>query len=153
MCFVSQWINEHCMPVKEQICEQASYTLHHINRVKLFTENSAMARLWDILSGWGSAIPLRHKQTHEFWRKSRELVPQNIVCLHKFNSNHGLQIYTTLYTLDYFIPHKVLKNTCVTWLCDNHINELLHTLRDHQITVICTTKYRQCDYTWSGASG
>ena len=46
--------------VKEQICEQASYTLHHINRAKLFTENSAMARLRDIPRGWGSAVPLRH---------------------------------------------------------------------------------------------
>ena len=34
-----------------QICEQASNTLHHINRVELFTENSAMARLRDILRG------------------------------------------------------------------------------------------------------
>ena len=47
-------------PVKEQICEQASYNLHHINRAKLFTENSAMARLQDILRGWGSAVPLQH---------------------------------------------------------------------------------------------
>ena len=44
--------------VKEQICEQASYTLHHIIRAKLFTENSAMARLRDILRGWGLAVPL-----------------------------------------------------------------------------------------------
>ena len=69
----------------------------------------------------------------------------NIVCLHKFNSNYGLQIYTTLYTLDYFIPHKRLKYTCVTWQCDNHINELLHTLRDHQITgnvIICGWGFR-----------
>ena len=29
----------------------------HINRVKLFTENSAMARLWDILKGWWPADP------------------------------------------------------------------------------------------------
>ena len=43
--------------VKEQICEQASYTLHHINRAKLFTENSAMARIRDILRGWGPADP------------------------------------------------------------------------------------------------
>ena len=34
--------------VKEQICEQASYTLYHINRAKLFTENSAVARLRDL---------------------------------------------------------------------------------------------------------
>ena len=32
-----------------QVYEQASYTLHHIYRVKLSTENSAMAMLWDIL--------------------------------------------------------------------------------------------------------
>ena len=38
-------------PVKEQIFEQASNTLHHINRAKLFTENSAIARLRDILRG------------------------------------------------------------------------------------------------------
>ena len=43
--------------VKEQICEQASYTLHHINRAKLFTENSAMARIRDTLRGWGPADP------------------------------------------------------------------------------------------------
>ena len=30
-------------------CEKASYTLHHINRAKFSTENSAMARLRDIL--------------------------------------------------------------------------------------------------------
>ena len=37
--------------VQEQIREQTSYTLHHIDRAKLFTENSAMARLRDILRG------------------------------------------------------------------------------------------------------
>ena len=31
--------------------------LHHINRAKLFTENSAMARIRDILRGWGPADP------------------------------------------------------------------------------------------------
>ena len=35
----------------------ASYTLHHLNRVKLFMENSAMARLRDILEGWGPVDP------------------------------------------------------------------------------------------------
>ena len=30
-------------------CEQASNTLHHINRANFFKENSAMARLRDIL--------------------------------------------------------------------------------------------------------
>ena len=45
------------LSVKEQICEQASYTLHHIDRAKLFTENSAMARLGDILRGWGVSCP------------------------------------------------------------------------------------------------
>ena len=64
------------MTVKEQICEQASYTLHLINRAKLFTENSAMARLWDILRGWGSAVPPQHMWTHGFWLKSRGLVSQ-----------------------------------------------------------------------------
>ena len=44
-------------PVKEQIFEQASNTLHHINRAKLFTKNSAVARLQDILGGWGPADP------------------------------------------------------------------------------------------------
>ena len=43
------------MSVLEKICEQASYTLHHINRAKLFTENSTTARLRDILRGWGLA--------------------------------------------------------------------------------------------------
>ena len=42
-------------PVQEQIFEQASNTLHHINRTKIFTEISAMARLWDIFRGWGPA--------------------------------------------------------------------------------------------------
>ena len=42
--------------VEERICEQASYTLHHINSAKLFSENSAMARLRDILRDWGSAL-------------------------------------------------------------------------------------------------
>ena len=32
-----------------QICEQASYTLHHIDKAELFAENSAMARFLDIL--------------------------------------------------------------------------------------------------------
>ena len=45
--------------VQEQICEQASYTLHHINRVKLYTENSDMAGLRDILRGGGLAVPPR----------------------------------------------------------------------------------------------
>ena len=30
---------------------RSSNTIHHIKRAKLFTENSAMARLWDILRG------------------------------------------------------------------------------------------------------
>ena len=38
------------LPVQEQ-------TLHHINRAKPFMENSAMARLRDILRGWGPADP------------------------------------------------------------------------------------------------
>ena len=46
------WIFEDESVVKAylgQVHEQASYTLHHINRVKLFTEHSAMARLWEFL--------------------------------------------------------------------------------------------------------
>ena len=39
---VVEILEENTLSVKEQICEQASYTLHHINRAKLFTENSAM---------------------------------------------------------------------------------------------------------------
>ena len=31
------------------------HTLHHINRVKLFLENSDMARLHDVLRIWGAA--------------------------------------------------------------------------------------------------
>ena len=42
--------------VYEQICERASNTHHHINRAKRFTENSAMARLWDILMGRGPIV-------------------------------------------------------------------------------------------------
>ena len=46
------------MCVKYQICEQASNTLHHINRAKIFTENFAMTRLRDILiEGWGPTDP------------------------------------------------------------------------------------------------
>ena len=41
------------LSVWEHICEQASNNLHHINRAKLFAENSAMARLRDIVRGWG----------------------------------------------------------------------------------------------------
>ena len=37
-------------------------TLHHISRAKLFTENSAMARLRDILRSWGPADPLKYTQ-------------------------------------------------------------------------------------------
>ena len=37
--------------------QQASNTLHHINRAKLSTENSAMARLRDILRSWGPDVP------------------------------------------------------------------------------------------------
>ena len=44
------------LPVYLHICEQALNTLHHINREKLFTENSAMARLWDILSRVGDQL-------------------------------------------------------------------------------------------------
>ena len=39
------------MSVSEQICEQASYTLHHLSIAKLFTENSPITRLRDILRG------------------------------------------------------------------------------------------------------
>ena len=49
--------------VKEQICEQASYTLHHIHRAKLFTENSAMPRS-GISSGIGSQLSPYGKCRH-----------------------------------------------------------------------------------------
>ena len=42
----------HCL--FQNRCECASYTFHHINRAKLFTENSAMSRLPDILRVTGS---------------------------------------------------------------------------------------------------
>ena len=53
-CFTPRPI--YC-PFKQQICEQASNILHHINCAELFAENSAMARLRDILRGWGPADP------------------------------------------------------------------------------------------------
>ena len=39
--------------VEEQIGEQSSYILHHINRLKLFMESSVMVRLRDILKVGG----------------------------------------------------------------------------------------------------
>ena len=37
----------------------------HINRAKRFTENSAMARLQDILRGWGQLTPKTYlSETH-----------------------------------------------------------------------------------------
>ena len=49
-----------------QICEQASHTgLHHINGVKPFTENSAMAKLWDILGVEAPLTPeMYSSETH-----------------------------------------------------------------------------------------
>ena len=45
--------------LNNQISKQVSNTLHHMNRAraKTFTENSAMARLRDILRGLGPAAP------------------------------------------------------------------------------------------------
>ena len=43
--------------VKYHICEQASKTLHHINRATLFAVNSAMTRLQNILRGLGLTNP------------------------------------------------------------------------------------------------
>ena len=54
--------------VHKYICEQASYTLHHISRAKLFTGNSAMPRLRHILRGWGLAVP-RSIIKHLDWAK------------------------------------------------------------------------------------
>ena len=48
---------------KNRYVSKLQYTLHHINRAKLFTENSAMPRLRDILRGWGLAVPPRHTLT------------------------------------------------------------------------------------------
>ena len=48
-----EWQSTVCCP----IFEQASNTLHYLSRAKLFTENSALARLRDILGGWGPAAP------------------------------------------------------------------------------------------------
>ena len=56
--------------VKEQICEQASSTVHHINRAKPFTENSAVAKLQDIVRGLGPAEPLNLLK-HMDWAKKR----------------------------------------------------------------------------------
>ena len=78
MCFVSWWIDEHCVPPQIQF------------------------KLWlaDIYY---------------------------IIYIGLFHSSQSVKIY------------------CVTWQCDNHINELLHTLRDHQITgnvIICGWGFR-----------
>ena len=43
--------------LNNQISKQVSNTLHHMNSAKTFTENSAMARLRDILRGLGPAAP------------------------------------------------------------------------------------------------
>ena len=40
---------------ENQVSQQASYTLHKMNRMKILIENPAMARLRDIFEGWGSA--------------------------------------------------------------------------------------------------
>ena len=37
--------------------QQASNTLHKMNRMKILIENPAMARLRDIFEGWGPADP------------------------------------------------------------------------------------------------
>ena len=48
--------------VYEQNSQQASNTFNHINRVKLFTENSALARLQDILRVWSNLTQNQSKQ-------------------------------------------------------------------------------------------
>ena len=55
--FVVAYLFSVSMSVLEQICEQASSTLHHINREKLVTDTSAMAWLWGIFRGWEPAEP------------------------------------------------------------------------------------------------
>ena len=63
------------MPVKLLICEQASNTLHRINRAILFTENSAMASFRDILRSWGPANPLIYSsKSHGFTKLSMRLI-------------------------------------------------------------------------------
>ena len=52
--------------VKEQMSERPSNTLHQINRVKLFMETSAIARLLDILSGWKPA-DVQNKLKQDSW--------------------------------------------------------------------------------------
>ena len=48
------------------MCEQASNTLNHINRAELFKKKTAMARLWDILKGWGQLTPLAKKFSYRY---------------------------------------------------------------------------------------
>ena len=48
---ITCWPTSFILPVEEHICDQSLYTLYRINWAKLFTENSAMARLLDILRG------------------------------------------------------------------------------------------------------
>ena len=59
--------------VQEQISKQASHTFHRITREKRFTENSAMARLWDILRSLGPASP---KYIHKWHSWSNSLLRQ-----------------------------------------------------------------------------
>ena len=59
-------ISNEGMPAKYQICEQALNTLHHINKAKPLAENSAMARLRDILSGLGPADPRNTLKRYSF---------------------------------------------------------------------------------------
>ena len=115
--------------VKEQICEQASYTLHHINRAKLFTENSAMARLRDILRGWGSAVPLQHTMTHGLLRESRRLVSQTTSVIRTIAS--WLKITQISGDLDY--NHKftnspdVLQAHCFVLFCPSLLDQQINS--------------------------
>ena len=55
--------------VYEQSSQQVSITFNHINRVKLFTENSAMARLQDILRVRGNLTGLGQSDPKSFQAK------------------------------------------------------------------------------------
>ena len=51
------WVPFSVLWNHDQICEQASNTLHHLSRANLFTEKPVMARPCDIRRGWGQLIP------------------------------------------------------------------------------------------------
>ena len=63
-----------CLPVKYQICEQASNTLSHTNRAKHNTESSAIARLRAIFGVGGWLTPKIYSgKTHDFTKLSMGL--------------------------------------------------------------------------------